>query len=469
MAEAGGHIAFDRGAQHVLQLDVVLPLDRVVETLQRRGEVFVTHDRLRGLEDARVAGAGGGLADEQLLIELLAAPQPHKFDGDVPFGVGLLAHLEPGEMDHGAGEVGDLHRGAHVEHEHLAARGHGAGLNHELGGLGDRHEVADDLRVGDGDRPAMLDLAAEALDHRARGIEHVAEPDHGEQGGASALLRQRLEDQLGQALAGAHDIGGPDRLVARHEHEALHAQLPGGLGQNQRAKGVVLQAGEGVQLDDRHMLIGGGVIDHLDLEVADGAGHDLAVEHRSQHRNDSRHGGAVGSGLELSPTLVLLDFHLDLVKRNLRQLEQDQRLGSEAEQLPGELRPDRAPGAGDHHHLVMHMGEQQTVVGRHRIASEQVLDLDRSEIAHLDAARRDLGQRRQRLHHHGEGLQRPDGGAALATKRRRHGEHHFLHALLLDHIADLAGPEHLDPVHHLAGERGIGVDEGDELVLARLI
>ena len=36
-------------------------------------------------------------------------------------------------------------------------------------------------------------------------------------------------------------------------------------------------------------------------------------------------------------------------------------------------------------------------------------------------------------------------------------------------LADLLGPQHLDAMHQLAGERGIGVDEGDHLVAAGLV
>jgi hypothetical protein len=72
------------------------------------------------------------------------------------------------QRDHVARQLGDPDRLAHVEHEHLAAAGHGAGLEDELGRLGDRHEEAGDLGVGDRDRAAAADLLAEALDHRAR-------------------------------------------------------------------------------------------------------------------------------------------------------------------------------------------------------------------------------------------------------------------------------------------------------------
>ena len=87
------------------------------------------------------------------------------------------------------GQVDDLDRLAHVEQEDLAALAHGGGLEHELDGLGDGHEVARHLRVRDGDGPAGGDLLLEDRDDRAGGAEHVAEPDGLELGRASVRLR----------------------------------------------------------------------------------------------------------------------------------------------------------------------------------------------------------------------------------------------------------------------------------------
>ena len=69
------------------------------------------------------------------------------------------------------------------------------------------------------------------------------------------------------------------------------------------------------------MLIGGGVIDHLDPELLNGAGHELAVEHRSEHRGHGGGAGHAGLGLFLQAPLELLDLHGDIVERDLGQLE----------------------------------------------------------------------------------------------------------------------------------------------------
>ena len=125
------------------------------------------------------------------------------------------------QVDHRARQVGDAHRLAHVEHEHVAAARHRARLDDELRRLGDQHEVANDVRVGDRDGPAGLDLAPEQRHHRSRRAEHVAEADHREDRARAAAQRRRLEDQLGDALGGAHHVGRAHRLVGRDQDAGL--------------------------------------------------------------------------------------------------------------------------------------------------------------------------------------------------------------------------------------------------------
>ena len=69
-------------------------------------------DLLRGRGLRALAGV------EELLVDLLArAAGPTISIADVH------VRLEPGQPDHVAGQVDDLHRVAHLEHEHLAAGG----------------------------------------------------------------------------------------------------------------------------------------------------------------------------------------------------------------------------------------------------------------------------------------------------------------------------------------------------------
>ena len=233
-----------------------------------------------------MVGAGRVLADQKLLIKLLAGPQADIGDGDVAVGMLLVAHFETREADHGAGQVVNLDRRSHLQHEYFAPGRHRSRLDYELSRLRNRHEVADHVGMGHGHRTRGLDLVAKQLDHGTGRIEHVPEPHHGEDGRRAALLRECLKNLLGQSLACAHDIGRAHRLVARHKDETLDPELLGDFGHDQGAEGVVLKSREGVRLDDGNVLIGGSVIDHLDAALLNGAGHKLAVEHRSEHGDD---------------------------------------------------------------------------------------------------------------------------------------------------------------------------------------
>ena len=93
------------------------------------------------------------------------------------------------------------------------------GLEHELHRLGDRHEIALDVGVGDGDRPARCDLPLEERHHAAAAAQHVAETDRHER--AAGVLCRLLHDQLGHALGRAHHAAGIYRLVGGDEHEVL--------------------------------------------------------------------------------------------------------------------------------------------------------------------------------------------------------------------------------------------------------
>jgi hypothetical protein len=137
-------------------------------------------------EDLGVAGLVGALlVGGELFEELLAGA--HAGEGDLD----VLARRLAREGDEVAREVDDLHRLAHVEDEDLPALAHGAGLQHELAGLGDGHEVPLHLRVRHRDRPAGAICSWKMGTTEPVGAEHVAEA-HGDEAGLAAL-REGLE------------------------------------------------------------------------------------------------------------------------------------------------------------------------------------------------------------------------------------------------------------------------------------
>ena len=124
-----------------------------------------------GTSTCEISGCDGPDVDlagpEQDLVQLLPRPQAGELDAD--------GSLRAGRDQ--AGHLGDRHRLAHVEHQRLPRPPDGAGLDHQLDRLLDGHEEAGDVGVGDGDRPAALDLVLEGGEHRAAAAQDVAEPD----------------------------------------------------------------------------------------------------------------------------------------------------------------------------------------------------------------------------------------------------------------------------------------------------
>ena len=118
--------------------------------------------------------------------------------------------------------------------------------------------------MGERHRATARDLFMEERDHRPGGSEHIAEAHHGKAraGGACGKI---LDQQLGKSLGGAHDRGGADGLVCRNQNEAFHTNGPGGIRHAFRAEHVVLDALDGVVLNQWHMLVGGCVQDDVCL------------------------------------------------------------------------------------------------------------------------------------------------------------------------------------------------------------
>jgi hypothetical protein len=83
-----------------------------------------------------VLGRQDVAAQQQLLVQLLAFPEPDILDGDVAVRVLRVAYVEPHEANHRAPQVLDTHRLVHIEHKRIAARRHRAGLDDKRSRLG---------------------------------------------------------------------------------------------------------------------------------------------------------------------------------------------------------------------------------------------------------------------------------------------------------------------------------------------
>ena len=82
-----------------------------------------------------------------------------------------------------------------------------------------------------------------------------------------------------------------------------------------------MQADDGVVLDDRHVLVGGGVIDRLDAVLGDCAADDRLIEDGAEH-GDQLWGRRLLFARE--PRDLLGHLHLDAVERGLGNIEEHQ-------------------------------------------------------------------------------------------------------------------------------------------------
>ena len=120
------------------------------------------------MADQRVMPALGALsAAGEGFVEFLSGAKAGVVDVDVAAGGG----------DHLLGNVIDFDGLSHVQDEDLAVVSDESGLQDEVAGLGDGHEVAGGLGVGDGDWAAVADLVAEGGQDASAAAEDVAEPD----------------------------------------------------------------------------------------------------------------------------------------------------------------------------------------------------------------------------------------------------------------------------------------------------
>ena len=172
----------------------------------------------------------------------------------------------------------------------------------------------------------------------ADAVQHVAEP-HGDElrlAGAADGLANKLRN----ALADAHDVRGPDRLVRGHHDEFSHPVHLRVMGDQRRPADVVPQGLDGVQLHERDMLVGRGVEHHFGHEFGEGLLQTVLIQDVADDR----------AGLELREQLH--EVHLDLIEIELRVFEQNKAFRRKMRNLAAELGADGPPGARDHNGLV---------------------------------------------------------------------------------------------------------------------
>src|SRR6202051_4711806 len=311
----------------------VEPAHRHQDLFQKGLNSLPRQRMLNGPQNHRMFRAGDIVADQQFLVELLCRTQPGVPNLDISLQMLLVAHRQSHEIDHAPRQIPDPNRLAHVEHEYIAALRHRPGLDHELRGLRNGHEVADHVGMSHGYRATGLDLFIEQRHHRTGRRQNVAEPHHAKARLAAAPL-QTLQHDFRESLGRPDDVLFDDRdmFVRRSVVHGLHAVRLQDVAQ---AKLVVSVADQSNQID----------------------GHAMLIRESAQ-------------------------LALTVVERQFGNFKQHQPFRAQAYDLPTELGAYGASGPGHHDHPIANAGVEQTRFRRYRISSQQVADVDFANLFH---------------------------------------------------------------------------------------
>ena len=439
---------------------------------------MVEGDGVADVDEIVVRFAEPFLGHKLFLIQLFAGAKAGVHDLDI------LPRLESSQFDEVSSQGVDLDGPTHIQHEYLSAVGVGAGQHHQAHRLGDGHKVANDVRVGHGDRAALGDLPLEQRDHGAVAPQHVAEADRHELGldvlehsAGAVLIRvllpkmgeqlgdisslalldlgvEALNDHLAKPLTGAHHVGGVHRLVRGDEHESLTAVDHGGVGGLIGADGVVLDGLAGTVLHEGHVLMSRRMIDDL------GA---IGIEHLEDPSTVPN--GPDESG-QLQTREVGFQLQLDIVGVVLVDIEYDELLGIVGRDLPAELAADGATAARDHDRFTVDERKNPAHVGMDGRPAQQILH---GHVLH--GADRQLSG--DQLVHARQLLELAVGAAAdiqnlpfILRVGAGDGQKDLVHMILLHVDQDIVSAAHHQHTVHVATPLvGVVVDDAYYLVL----
>ena len=323
--------------------------------------------------DARVVDGNGLDGDERAVAQAVrylpwpdeglaqVLPRPGTDDLDLDVGTDSVAR----EADHALREIEDADLLAHLESEHAPPSGLGAGEQYETHCLRGAHEEPGHLGIRDGHGTSGVDLALEGGDHAAPAAEHVPEPDRAVRGAGRCTIEH---DLLGEPLRCPHHARWFRCLVGRDEDEMRHPGVRGCVDDVGGAEDVRTHRLAGMALEDRHVLVGGGVEDDLRRELDEGVTQDRGIAHVDEQRLDDP------------------DVLGGVVQMRLVVIEHCESSGSELRDLAGDLGTDPSPTACHEHPPSVQELADRVEVDVDLLAAEEVLDLQGPHVLERHAA-----------------------------------------------------------------------------------
>lgn len=265
------------------------------------------------------------LGSKEFLIKFLTIAKASEF---------YLHVLSTGEGYHSFCQIDNLDGFAHVENEDFASISHSTGFEDEAAGFRDKHEIANDVGMGDFYRTAILDLLAEDGNNGAIAAKDIAETCRNEFG-CLLMAVQGLAVDLADSLGAAHDIGRVDGFVGGDHDEFSGAVFDGKVRYDASSIDVVLDCFGRVVLHHRDVFVGCGMKDVFGTVLGEDSLHTVLLAY----------GGH--DGLDVEVTVVSGHIEADVVHRGLSLIYEDEFDGSKLGYLSSHLTADGSCCTGD--------------------------------------------------------------------------------------------------------------------------
>ena len=312
-----------------------------------------------------VGGFGEFLVAEDFLVEFLALTETGEL---------YVYAFCSGELYHAMGKVDNTNWSAHVEDIDFASLAHGASFKDEFARLGNEHEEADDVGMGDGDGTALAYLFLEDGDDRAVAAQDIAKAGGDELGDALHLafldgLVQGLAVDFADTLGASHDVGGVYGLVGGDHDKLLSFILHCKVGYHSRTIYIILYCYARVVLHHGHVLVGSGMEDVVGTELREDLLHVALV------------GNAADDGVTGYIGELVCHHQSDFVHGCLCLVDEYHGRGTVEGNLTHHLGTYGTGSTGDEDDLVLKQLSNGIHVHFYLVAWQEVLDVHLAEVA----------------------------------------------------------------------------------------
>jgi len=195
-----------------------------------------------------------------------------------------------------------------------------------------------------------------------------------------------LELNFRQPFGRAHHARRVDRFVGGNQDERFRPMADGQPREQPGADDIVAHGFRGLPLHHVHMFVRRGVKNDRRPIAGKNEFHAFFVQNIADQRQDHRTQGC------------FVQLLLDQKQAAFGLFHHQHSLGIERGDLPAELAADAAARPGHHHDFPLHEFANRRGIEIDRVASEQVLHLDRSDAARFHPAGREFLERREGFH-----------------------------------------------------------------------